>query len=85
MVWPIFSTMLLIAFGVLVALQSRAQTRIVEELLQRIDALQADNRALTEALVRVEGKPFVFRKPDKLEDAEGWFDAKVTHESNREV
>lgn len=56
---------------------------LMQELLKRIDDLQADNRALTEALVRVEGKPLVFRKTDPV-DADGWFDSKKVTNGNDE-
>jgi len=51
----------------------RDSAKLYMELLKRMDALQADNRALTEALVRSEGKPLIFRKPEE-KDGEGWWD-----------
>ena len=44
-----------------------------QALLREIRELREDNRALTEALVRVEGKPLIFGKHEKR-DAEGYFD-----------
>lgn len=67
------------AFLTLHFVRQGIDAREKRELLKRLDDLQSDNRALTEALVRVEGKPLIFRKP-VLEDAQGWFDTKVTNE-----
>ena len=69
------------AFLTLHLVRQGIDAREKRELLKRIDDLQADNRALTEALVRVEGKPLIFRKPETLEDSQGWFDTKVTNEA----
>jgi hypothetical protein len=51
--------------------------KLIGELLKRMDALQADNRLLTEALLRESGKPVIFSKPESVA-SEGWFDAKPT-------
>ena len=47
--------------------------KLVKELMVRMDALQVDNKALVESLVRSEGKPLVFSRRE-ITDAEGWFD-----------
>lgn len=41
-----------------------------------MDELEADKRALTEALVREQGKPLVFKRETPQPGA-GWFDAKT--------
>jgi hypothetical protein len=49
--------------------------KLVKELMTRMDDLQRDNRALTESLVRSEGKPLIFSKSEAV-DGEGWYDTK---------
>ena len=64
----------------LYAWQEIRHGRHTAQLMQRMDDLQRDNRALTEALVRVEGRPFVFRKPEPpTEYAETYFDTVRTN------
>jgi hypothetical protein len=54
-------------------IQQGKDSKLVCDLLKRMDTLQQDNKALTEALVRSEGKPLIFRKSEPIQ-GEGWFD-----------
>lgn len=57
--------------------------KLVVALLKRLDELQSDNRALTEALSRKEGSPVIF-KPRQPVPSEGWFDGKTHIIPNKE-
>ena len=55
--------------------QQRKDADLIVRLLERMDGIQQDNKALTEALVREQGKPLVFKPPEKV-PSPGWFDPK---------
>lgn len=61
--------------GVLSNQLLRRQSETIADLRQERDELRADNRALTESLVRSAGKPLVFGAP-KTEQSEGWFEGR---------
>lgn len=44
-------------------------------LLKQIEELQADNRALVEAIARHAGQPIMFKKPEKV-PSETWYESK---------
>jgi hypothetical protein len=57
--------------------QQNQDAKLVCKLLMHIDNLQADSKALMEALARKSGQPLIF-KPPEVKPSEGWFDAKPT-------
>ncbi|KKN00373.1 hypothetical protein LCGC14_1138480 [marine sediment metagenome] len=74
-------TILAIAFGVLLVVAVAASYYLFDRMEVRHQQdrheLQERNDALTEALVRAEGKPLVFgSKTDVLIPSPGWFDHK---------
>jgi len=75
---------MIIAFSLMYAallalfiIQQGRDSKLVCDLLKRMDALQQDNKALTEALARKEGYPVIFHKSEPI-PSEGWFDSKPT-------
>jgi len=64
----------------LIWLWAHQASRQAAKLIEELHELRQDNRALTEALVRAEGKPLIFRRSDPIRSS-GWFDqAKTTTE-----
>ncbi len=72
MIWfAVAAIMLIVLFLIEIYVSIGREGRLMDEL----DALREDNKALTEALVRANGRGLVFSKP-VVEPSEGWFDAK---------